>query len=394
MGVDGIVRKRNDQQVLLGVPVPKHPYRILVVGQTPPPFGGQAVMIQRLLELRSTKLQLFHVRMAFSEDMESVGKFALRKVWVLFTTILRVYWARFRHRTPVLYYPPSGPNKVPVLRDLILLGATRWLFSKVVFHFHAGGVSAYESELPSVLRPLFRFAYRKPALAIRTAPQNPEDGSALGASRSVVVPNGIDDERGTVPERNARIGERLIILFTGVLIPTKGVRDLLHAFGMAVEQGLDAELQLMGKWGDHSFKAECEDLVRANGLKERVVFLGVLSGREKAIRFAACDIFCFPSYFEAESFGLVLVEAMQFAKPVVSTQWRGIPSVVEDGRSGFLVPTQDPPAVAEKLVQLGGDRELRNRMGEEGRRIFERKFTLNAFHQAMERELLGLFEQQ
>ena len=56
--------------------------------------------------------------MAFSEDMESVGKFAPRKLWVLFTTILRIWWARFRYRTPVLYYPPSGPNKVPVLRDI------------------------------------------------------------------------------------------------------------------------------------------------------------------------------------------------------------------------------------------------------------------------------------
>ena len=48
-------------------------------------------MIAVLLELRSERVRLFHVRMAFSEDMESVGKFALRKVWVLFTTILRIW---------------------------------------------------------------------------------------------------------------------------------------------------------------------------------------------------------------------------------------------------------------------------------------------------------------
>jgi glycosyltransferase involved in cell wall biosynthesis len=377
----------------LGIPVPKPPYRILVVGQTPPPFGGQAVMIQRLLELRSDKLQLFHLRMAFSEDMESVGKFAPRKLWVLFTTILRIWWARFRYRTPVLYYPPSGPNKVPVLRDLILLGATRWIFSKVVFHFHAGGVSTFKNELPSVLRPLFDLAYRKPALAIRTAAQNPEDGSALGATRSVVIPNGIEDERGTVPERCAAEGERLIVLFTGVLIPSKGVTDLLSAFQLAVQDGLDAELQLMGKWGDPAYKAECERYIREYGLVDRVLFLGVLSGPEKSIRFASCDMFCFPSYFEAESFGLVLVEAMQFAKPVISTQWRGIPSVVDDGRNGCLVPIRDPRSIADKLLVLAADRTMRTRMGEEGRRIFEAKFTLKVFHLAMEHELVGLFEQ-
>ncbi len=370
-----------------------HRYRILVVGQTPPPFGGQAVMIEKLLQGRFEHIRLFHVRMTFSEDMESVGKFAFRKLWVLFTTILHIWWARFRWRTPVLYYPPSGPNKVPVLRDIVLLCATRWLFRKVVFHFHAGGVSTFAPALPGVLRPLFRYAYGRPALAIRTAPQNPDDGLALGAERNVVVPNGIEDMRGQVHERTASPGQPLVILFTGVLIPSKGVRVLLQAFRKVISSGVDARLQLMGKWGDAGFEREVRDFVKEHGLESRVDFLGVKRDLDKFICFAACDIFCFPSYFEAESFGLVLAEAMQFAKPVVSTQWRGIPSVVSHGVNGYLVPVQDPEAVADRLVQLAGDPALRIAMGEAGRRIFQERFTLNAFHRAMERELMALFEQ-
>lgn len=349
-------------------------------------------MIERLLELRSDKLQLYHVRMAFSEDIGSVGKFAPRKIWVLFTTILKIWWARFRYRTPVLYYPPSGPAKVPVLRDIILLLCTRWLFRRTAFHFHAGGVSAFEDQLPSPLRPLFRLAYSDPDLTIRTAPQNPEDGKALGARRDVVVPNGVEDMRGRVAERTARAGEPLTILFTGVLVQGKGVSDVLEAFRQVRATGLDARLQLMGKWSSLEYQQECERFVQENGLGDRVEFLGVLSGTQKFERFAACDLFCFPSFYSAETFGLVLVEAMQFAKPVISTHWRGIPSVVADGRSGFLVPIQQPDAVAEKIRTLAADPALRHRMGEEGRRIFEREFTLNAFHRSMERELLGLFQ--
>ncbi len=349
-------------------------------------------MIARLLELRSDRIALFHVRMAFSEDIESVGKFALRKLWVLFTTILRIWWARSRHRTSVLYYPPSGPSKVPVLRDIVLLCSTRWLFRKVVFHFHAGGVSEYADRLPALFRPLFRLAYRRPSLAIRTAPQNPEDGKALGASRDVVVPNGLPDMRGSVPERVAGPGERITILFTGLLVPGKGVSDTLEAFRLALADGLDARLQLMGKWGHGSYQQECEAFVARHGLGDRVEFLGVLSGNDKFERFAACDVFCFPSFYDAETFGLVLLEAMQFAKPVISTVWRGIPSVVADGLSGYLVPIRQPRAVAEKLLLLGGDADLRRSMGQEGRRIFEREFTLEAFHRAMERQFIGLFE--
>lgn len=350
-------------------------------------------MIEHLLDGRYQRIELHHVRMAFSEDMESVGKFALSKVLVLFTTILRIWWARFRFRTPVLYYPPSGPNKVPVLRDIVLLCSTRWLFRSTVFHFHAGGVSTFEAELPRILLPLFRMAYRKPTLAIRTAPQNPEDGKALGALRDVVIPNGLPDKRGTVPETTADPSAPVVILFTGVLIPSKGVRVLLEAFHLLLQRGANVRLELMGKWGDASFAGECIRFVDSIGAADRVSFLGVRRDKAKDQQFAACDIFCFPSYFEAESFGLVLAEAMQFAKPVVSTLWRGIPSVVSDGVNGYLVPIQDPEAVAQRLQRLIGDPQLRERMGNEGRRIFEESFTLEAFHRSMERELGDLIEQ-
>ena len=90
---------------------------VLVVGQTPPPFGGQAMMIEALLRHEPVRLRFFHVRLQYSADMDSVGRFSIGKVWVLITTILQVWRARFRYRTPLMYYPPSGPNRVPVLRD-------------------------------------------------------------------------------------------------------------------------------------------------------------------------------------------------------------------------------------------------------------------------------------
>lgn len=347
-------------------------------------------MIARLLDLRSDQLQLHHVRLAFSDDIGDVGRFAFRKLWILFTTILRVWWARIRHGTQVLYYPPSGPAKVPVLRDIVFLLATRWVFRRTAFHFHAGGVSAFAAQLPAPLRPLFRLAYRRPDLAIRTAPQNPDDGAAFGARRNVVVPNGVEDMRGTVPEATAAPGEPLNILFTGVMTEGKGVFVALEAFRSALQEGLDARMDMMGKWSSDAFRERCEAFVRHHGLEGRVRFIGVLSGPEKFARFAACDIFCFPSFYDAETFGLVLLEAMQFAKPVVSTHWRGIPSVVADGRSGFLVPIKDPRAVADRLLALR-DPALRRAMGQEGRRIFEQEFTLQAFHRNMERELTALF---
>jgi glycosyltransferase involved in cell wall biosynthesis len=144
----------------------------------------------------------------------------------------------------------------------------------------------------------------------------------------------------------------------------------------------------MGRWGDRTFEEECLTYVADHGLGEKVTFLGVMRDMEKFERFAGCDIFCFPSHFEAESFGLVLLEAMQFAKPVVTTRWRGIPSVAADGVNGFVVPVEDPSALAAKLLLLIRDEPLRKRMGEEGRRIFAERFTLERFQENMEEALV------
>jgi glycosyltransferase involved in cell wall biosynthesis len=364
--------------------------RVLVVGQTPPPFGGQAVMIAKFLEGRYTGMQLHHVRMAFSAEMSDVGRFQVHKLWVLVRTIAAIWVARFRHRPTVLYYPPSGPNMVPVLRDIVLLLSVRWLFRRTVFHFHAGGLSTFAPRLPWLLRPLFRLAYRKPDLAIRLSPIAPEDGRYFGARQNVLVPNGIEDVAGGAIAREHH-GERTVaILFTAVLIPSKGVEVLTEAFVILAGKGLNVELRLMGAWGDAEVEQRCMERITNAGLTERVKILGVRTGEVKDADFRDADIFCFPSHFEAEVFPVVVMEASQYSLPIVATRWRGIPLMVEDGRNAFLVEPEDPQAVANELEKLVRDPALRASMGREGRRIFQERFALERHLQLMEQALLGM----
>jgi glycosyltransferase involved in cell wall biosynthesis len=116
----------------------------------------------------------------------------------------------------------------------------------------------------------------------------------------------------------------------------------------------------------------------------------VKTGEEKFECFAQADIFCFPTFFEAESFGLVALEAMQFELPVVATNWRGVPSVVEDNKSGFLVPPRDPGALAAKLEAFLVDPALRMKMGQKGRRNFLEKFTTKRFNEDLQQALISV----
>jgi hypothetical protein len=116
---------------------------VLVVGQTPPPFGGQSIMIQKLLEGHYDLVHLYHVRMAFSGNMGEVGSFKFRKIIELLKVIINITKSFLQHRPDILLYHPSGPNFWPILRDIAVLISTRWLFPKTIFVFRAGGLGEF-----------------------------------------------------------------------------------------------------------------------------------------------------------------------------------------------------------------------------------------------------------
>ena len=80
---------------------------------------------------------------------------------------------------------------------------------------------------------------------------------------------------------------------------------------------------------------------------------------------------------------MVLMEAMQFSMPIVATRWRGIPSLIEEEVSGFMVPTQDSVAIANKLAILINNPEKIRQMGERGRELFLEKYSINKYYESM-----------
>lgn len=358
--------------------------RILVVGQTPPPHGGQAIMIENMLRAKFSRVKCYHVRMAFSSDMEDVGKFKLAKVSKLIQLIFAIYYYRLRYNANTLYYPPAPPQKVPMLRDIIILNACRWLFKSTIFHFHAAGVSEVHCQLKGPLKKLYERAYFYPDVCIRLSEFNPEDGKYFLAKREFVIPNGLDDiaiPYLQVPKEN----QLLSLLSVGVLCESKGVSILLESAHILAKKGYKFQLQLMGRFESDAFRQKTEAYIQENKLSTFVKFLGVQTGAQKLKTFTQADIFCFPTFFEAETFGLVALEAMQFNLPVVATNWRGVPSVVCDQVNGFVVPPRNAQAFAEKLERLIIDKELRIQMGRKGREIFMEKFTSEKHFEELEK---------
>jgi glycosyltransferase involved in cell wall biosynthesis len=355
--------------------------KILIVGQTPPPYGGQAIMIEHLVKANFKNIDIQHVRMNFSRRMEDMGKFQIRKIYNLFQIILQICYYRLFKGIDILYYPPSGPTSA-VFRDMTILFFTRFLFRKTIFHFHATGLSQHLENKKWLFRFVFRKSFMYPDIAIHLSASCPKEGITLHAKKCIIVPNGLPD---IVSKPNNIVHKKcLTILFVGILENSKGEMDLLRAVTILKQQQIEVKVKIAGEFKRQEYKENFFSFITNNHLNNNIKYLGVITGDTKKYHFINSDIFCFPSYFHSESFPLVLIEAMSFGLPIITTKWRGIPDMIEDGYNGFLINIKSPEQLAEKIIILKDNFDLRKQMSQNGRKIYEECYSLQQHLSRME----------
>jgi rhamnosyl/mannosyltransferase len=226
----------------------------------------------------------------------------------------------------------------------------------------------YEPFLEVPLRRAIRIFVSSPALV--------EHAAALGPHRHrcEVIPFGLavapGGARATHPSvqqvRSKWSGP--IVLFVGRLVPYKGVHVLIEAL-----RGLDAAAVIVGSG---PLRDALAAQAQQSGVADRTFFLGSLDDESVAAWYEACDVLVLPSVTRAEAFGLVQLEAMARAKPVISTRLEsGVPWVNQDGVTGFTVTPGDAGALRSAVQRLIEDDALRARMGRAARDRYESAFT-------------------
>ena len=322
-----------------------------------------------------------HVRLHFSDALRDVGRFRFSKVLRLFAVVGKVWRERLRGPIDVLYYPPCGPARMPFYRDLIILLMTRPAARRVVFQFHAGGFDRLPHLLTSIEQRLALRAYGDPDLAIVLLPALAREVEWIRPRQVHVVSNGVEDHPG--PPRPASPDRTLRVLFVGVPTESKGVFDLLEALSLLRRKGINFRCVVVGSFVTEEAAGKVRETILQRNLEQDVVCMGELRGDDKWREYRCADVVCFPTT-DMENQPLVILEAMQFRLPVVTTRWRSLPELVRDGETGFLVPPHDPEGIAGKLELLAVHPELRLRLGEAGRASYLSRYTLQRHLEQME----------
>jgi len=195
---------------------------------------------------------------------------------------------------------------------------------------------------------------------------------------------------GLDPEFEARIGAAApplpppgfprtgrIVLTVGRWDPAeryKGADNLIAALPRVLKSAPDVSLVLVGDGDD---RPRLEQIARDLGVSEHAYFLYGLAPEQLFACYANCDVFALPS--RGEGFGLVFLEAMALAKPVVGGAHGGIPDIVEDGVTGLLVPHGNIERLAEALETILSNPTRAREMGARGRDRLEKKFSFAQF---------------
>lgn len=186
------------------------------------------------------------------------------------------------------------------------------------------------------------------------------------------IPYPIDTESFKPKMMGMRHDERIKVLFVGSIVKTKGVLLLIEAAKRLKEKNL--EFWLVGGGGDTSNRSIHLYRKIMNATRSlNVKYFGYIEHTQLPNVYNLADIFVLPSYARArngweELFGIVLLEAMSCGLPVIATDCVGPREIVEDGRSGFLIPQRNVNELVEKIKILSDDEKLRRRMGREGRK--------------------------
>lgn len=262
----------------------------------------------------------------------------------------------------------------PMPMALLGWAATRARSVPMVTTFYGIELRWVQSRLP-FLKWLVRWAARASAQAVAISSYTAGELRKLTDVPIEVIPYTAELPAPLSTAARARERAERSILFVGRLIERKGVRHLVRALGI-VRQSIPARLVVIG---DGPERSRLELLAREIGVASHVEFRGRVSDDELRRAYATADVFVLPSVLDArqdtEGLGVVLLEAMNYAVPVIASEIGGITDIVQHERTGLLVPPGNEVALGSALSRVLGDAALARRLGDAGRQHVRDAFS-------------------
>jgi len=248
---------------------------------------------------------------------------------------------------------------------------------KIVIHWHSDIIR--QKFALKFYRPLLNWMLKKADVIIGSSTKYIEESEQLKKfkNKCVPIPYGIKKENLKINEEKIKeikkkFENKKIIFSLGRFIYYKGFEYLIESSKYLP----DDYIIVIG--GDGELRKKYEKLIMNNNLLNKVFLIGKIPQTHLGSYYKACDLFCLPSIEKSEAFGLVIVEAMSFGKPVVATNIKGsgVSWVNQNGVTGLNVEPKNPKALADAIRFICENPEIYIKMSKNALKRFEEEFTV------------------
>jgi glycosyltransferase involved in cell wall biosynthesis len=307
---------------------------------------------------------------------------------------------------PVLTFPPAKEDKVAFLRRALWLARVIRQERVDVLHIHAVGLSglpaylaAWLARVPSLVVTHHAWYDGKPegwfqrlgvwferriadrVIAFHSGMVSDLKALGIKADRLLTVPHGVDLSRFLFRD-NESVTEPGIFRVATVarMVEGKGQEEIVRAVHKLAQQHPQLRLLLIG---DGPTRPRIEALVQELGLEDIVEIAGYVANDEVPAMGSKAQVMALPTYYEGETFGIVLIEGMALGMATIGSRYVAIPDIIVEGETGLLVEPRDVDGLAQAIEKLVRSPELAAEMGRKGRRRAEENFSAEALGRTM-----------
>jgi len=354
--------------------------KLLCILHLPPPVHGSS-MVGRYIK-DSVKINYEfntkYINLGTSKSIGDVGKKPLSKIIsylkIVFKTIKQLILFK-----PDIVYLAITAKGIGFYKDFIIALITKLFGIQLVLHFHNKGVQLYQHK--KIDNFLYKTVFKKAKVILLSKFLYPDIQKYVSKENVYYCANGVP-LLNTFDNVKVKSNKKVQLLFLSNLIESKGVFILLQALNNLQKREFDFTCNFVGGVGDIT-ENDFNNKVKYFELEKNVFYLGKKYDKEKFDIFSNSDIFILPSFYENECFPLVLLEAMQFGLPLISTYEGAIPEIIEDGVNGFLLKQKNTDTLTSKLEILINDKQLRSKMGEAAYDKYIKNYKLEIFESNM-----------
>ena len=350
--------------------------KILFILHLPPPVHGAAMVggFVRDSKIIRDYFSAEFIDLGTSDSIQAIGKNGLGKYFtslkILYQTLVQLLFFK-----PQLVYLTLSSHGSGFYKDCLVVFVLKLFRKKIVYHFHNKGVQNYQNKWLD--HRLYRFALTNEKVILSSKYLYDDIKKYVKEKDVSYCAYGIPNQE-IFSEGAKRNNKKVQLLFLSNLLVSKGVYVLVEACAILKSRNLAFNCTVVGGEGDIS-KEAFETKIKEKKLTDVLQYAGKKYNEEKAAEFKNADIFVHPTLDDCGP--IVLLEAMQFSLPMVSTFEGGIPDIIQDGKSGFLVEKNDAIGLADKIEILIKDKLLREEMGAYANKRYATHHTLAVFEE-------------